>query len=78
MASNKFDRISNSDVGKGAALSEKNSVSETTTKRKVLNRLPVSLEERFNKLKDTGKYHGSFSAFINDSIYEKLEREEQK
>ncbi len=73
---NKFSKISQSNIGKGAALSENKQPTEKTTKSKVLNKLPVSLEDRFNKLKDAGKYHGNFSAFIYDSIHEKLEREE--
>ncbi len=73
---NKFSKIVDSNIGKGAALSENKQPSEKTTKSKVLNKLPVSLEERFNKLKEAGKYHGNFSAFIYDSIAEKLEKEE--
>lgn len=73
---NKFDRVNSVDLGKKAALSEQTQATNSATKSKMLNKLPTSLESRFDKLRTQGKTTLNFSAFIYEAINEKLNKEE--
>ena len=54
-------------IGDGAKLTESENLS-SGTKPKYFKSVPISYEERFNKLKELGKVNGTFTSFCLDSI----------
>ncbi|GEK08905.1 hypothetical protein [Pseudoalteromonas peptidolytica] len=60
----------------GAQVQEAKTQVSSSTKSKLINKLPTALEERYEALKAQGKTTLNFSHYIVEALREKLDREE--
>lgn len=74
MSKKNFDRLS--ELDSGAKMQESKPQASSTTKSKLINKLPTALEERYETIKAQGKTTLNFTQYILEALREKLDREE--